>query len=503
MGTLVVVDRLKDWPINMHSIDPSVELISAKDYLSERRYTTRRRLKVFNLCRSYRYQSMGYYVSLLAEARGHRPLPNVSAIQDMKSQTLLRLTSEDIDDVLQKSLSPLKSTTFDLSIYFGRNVAKRYDRLALQIFNLFQAPMLRARFICADHTSRWQLQSVRPISSSEIPTEHYDFVLEAARDYFHRHRFRPIKTKLPRYDMAILVGPDDTTAPSDSKALKRFVRAAQAADLQVEIIDKTSYARLAEFDALFIRETTAVNHHTYRFARRAAAEGLVVIDDPQSIVRCTNKVYLAELMERHKIPIPKTMIVTRDNVQMIAKTLGLPCVLKQPDSSFSQGVVRADTIEQLERTAERFLDKSDMVVAQEYAPTTFDWRVGIIDRQPLFVCKYHMAAQHWQVVKKNANGKASEGGSETMALSDVPPDLIQLALNSANPIGDGLYGVDIKQFEDRYSVIEVNDNPSIESGVEDQILKDELYERIINVFVRRLDARTEGKAARESTEHRG
>ena len=55
----------------------------------------------------------------------------------------------------------------------------------------------------------------------------------------------------------------------------------------------------AEFDALFIRETTSVNHHTYRFASRAAAEGLVVIDDPTSIVRCSNKVYQAELFQRH------------------------------------------------------------------------------------------------------------------------------------------------------------------------------------------------------------
>ncbi len=75
------------------------------------------------------------------------------------------------------------------------------------------------------------------------------------------------------------------------------------------LITKDEYGRIAEFDALFIRETTAVNHHTYRFSRRALAEGLVVIDDPESIIRCTNKVYLAELFARNRIPHPRTVVV--------------------------------------------------------------------------------------------------------------------------------------------------------------------------------------------------
>ncbi|MHA0111298.1 ATP-grasp domain-containing protein, partial [Klebsiella pneumoniae] len=84
--------------------------------------------------------------------------------------------------------------------------------------------------------------------------------------------------------------------------------------------------------------TTAVNHHTFRFARRAAAEGLVVINDPESILRCGNKVYLNELLEKNQIPAPRSHVVHRDNMYEIIDKVGFPCVLKQPDSSFSQGV---------------------------------------------------------------------------------------------------------------------------------------------------------------------
>jgi len=150
-------------------------------------------------------------------------------------------------------------------------------------------------------------------------------------------RRRTQKLAAPRYNLAILHDPDNPEPASNTKALHKFEKAAQALGMHVEFITKTDYGRLNEFDALFIRDTTFVNHYTFRFSRRAAAEGLVVIDDPDSILKCNNKVYLAEILARHRMPAPKTLLVHRDNVNQIIPTLALPCVLKQPDSSFSVG----------------------------------------------------------------------------------------------------------------------------------------------------------------------
>ncbi|MFN6118621.1 MAG: hypothetical protein ACK5CE_03125, partial [Actinomycetes bacterium] len=47
-----------------------------------------------------------------------------------------------------------------------------------------------------------------------------------------------------------------------------------------------------------------------------------------------------------------------------------------------------------------------------------------------------------------------------------------------------------KEVEGRPLVIEINDNPSIEQGVEDLVLKDTLYDAVIRSFVRRIEART-------------
>lgn len=489
MPTLVVVDDAGDWPLDL----PGVETVPARLYLTDRRYTELRGARVYNLCRSYRYQSLGYYVSLLAAARGHKPLPTITAVQDLKSQTLVRVVSEDLDTLIQKSLAHLRSGEFVLSVYFGRNVARHYDRLSQQLYTLFQAPLLRASFAWQEKGRRWQLQSVAPLAVGELPPDHRPFMEEVAREYFAGRPPRP-QRRLPatRYDLAILVDPGAKEAPSNPRALQRFVRAAETVGLSAEMVTREDYGRIAEFDALLIRETTSVNHHTYRFARRGAAEGLVVVDDPESILKCTNKVFLAELLDRHRIPSPRTLIVHRDNWRDVEGRLGLPCVLKQPDSSFSAGVEKVSTQAELEEAITRLLARSELVIAQEFVPTEFDWRVGIFDRQPLFACRYYMARRHWQIIRRDGpGGRSVSGRSETLPVEHAPGAVVRTALKAANLVGDGLYGVDLKQVGDRVYVIEVNDNPSIDAGVEDAVLKDELYLRIMRVFLRRLEEKKE------------
>jgi glutathione synthase/RimK-type ligase-like ATP-grasp enzyme len=445
-------------------------------------------VKLFNLCRSYRYQSEGYYVSLLAEARGHKPLPSVTTIQDLKSQSMIRLVADDLDEIIQQSLAPIHADKFTLTIYFGKNLARRHERLSLHLFNMFQAPMLRAQFARNGH---WTLRSICAIPTSEIPESHREFVVQVASEYFAGKRSRVKRQARSRYDLAILHTGDQPDAPSNGQAIRKFIKAAASLGLQAEVISRDDYARLAEFDALFIRETTAVNHHTYRFARRAHSEGLVVIDDPESIVKCTNKVYLAELMNRHDVSTPRTLVVHQENVEAIARDLGFPCVLKKPDSAFSLGVVKVESQAALNEQLERFLDESDLVVAQEFLPTTFDWRITVLDRRPLYACKYYMAENHWQIIKHNGNGKEF-GNFETLPVELAPRKAVRLALKAADLIGDGLYGVDIKQSGDRVYVIEVNDNPSIDAGIEDSILRDELYRRVMAVFLARIEQRKAG-----------
>lgn len=481
-----VVDDPEDWPEEI----PGVSIVTAKGYLTDPKYGDAAHAKVFNLCASYRYQSIGYYVSLLAAARSQRPLPSVTAIQEMKSNTIIRFVSEELEETIQKSLAPIQSDKFTLSIYFGRNLARRYDSLCGKLFNQFEAPLLRAQFAKQEDGS-WTLQSIRPIPAGEIPDDHWPSLLLFATEYFDRREHRLKKRQAPRYDLAILVNPGEDHPPSNQKAIKKFIKAAEAMDFGVELITKEDYSRLAEFDALFIRETTSVHHHTYRFAQRAAAEGLVVIDDPESILKCANKVFLAEAMACNDVATPKTMIVHEGNADSIGTEIGFPCVIKQPDSSFSEGVWKVKDQAELDAALERLFAKSDLLIVQEFARTDFDWRVGIFDRQVLFVCKYHMAEGHWQIRHVDDKGEVDYGRVESFAVEQAPEKVVKVALEAADLIGDGLYGVDLKQVGNRLILIEVNDNPNIDAGFEDEVLKDELYRRIMRVFLKRVEHRKE------------
>ena len=95
-----------------------------------------------------------------------------------------------------------------------------------------------------------------------------------------------------------------------------------------------------------------------------------------------------------------------------------------------------------------------------------------------------MASGHWQIVKNDHHGLRHYGRSETIPVEIAPRQVVRAALKAANLIGDGLYGVDVKQTNGECFVIEVNDNPNIDAGVEDKVLKGELYRRIMEVFLR-------------------
>jgi glutathione synthase/RimK-type ligase-like ATP-grasp enzyme len=482
MPALVVVENPRRWSFEMEG----AEVVPARAYLTDPRFSRMRRAAVYNLCRRYGYQTVGYYVSLLGEARGHRPLPSVATLQSLGEGTPVRTVSHELDTLIQKSLRPIRGSDFVLSIYFGRNLAERHGALARALFNEFPAPLLRARFMRTEED--WTLVSVRPVPTSEIPEEHRPFVIEQAERYFRR----PAGVRRPeefRYEMAILWEEDDPDAPSDAKAIRKFIHAAREVGIQAWIIGPDEAARVAEYDALFLRQTTSVEHHTFRMALRAAREGLVVIDDPESIIRCSNKVYQAELFLRHGIPCPVTLVLHEGNVDEVGERVGFPCVLKRPDGSFSRGVVKVEDREALKGVLPDLFRESELVVAQQWTPSTFDWRIGVLDGKAFFAARYHMAPGHWQIIKDDGNEGAGYGKVEAVALDQVPAMLVETAVRAASLIGGGLYGVDLKVVDGRAMVMEVNDNPNVDAGYEDQVIGDEMYMEIMRYFRRRLDER--------------
>ncbi len=63
--------------------------------------------------------------------------------------------------------------------------------------------------------------------------------------------------------------------------------------------------------------------------------------------------------------------------------------------------------------------KSELLIAQEFLPTPFDWRVGVVNGKPLYVCKYYMASKHWQIVNWESGKQDQEGDVESIAVDQA------------------------------------------------------------------------------------
>jgi glutathione synthase/RimK-type ligase-like ATP-grasp enzyme len=485
MKFVFVVNDVQEWPHDL----PGVVVATAKDYLTGAAAASAE--QVVNLCRFDRTQGQAFYVSLLAEARGQQPLPAARMFEDLRGTPATSPMLKEIAQRVQHELAEAGSEELAIHSYFGVDPEGAHALVSRDLFAALKVPLLRAEF--RFNGGRWRLTGVRPLCLTDVPADHAQALSQAAAQ-FVTGQSRPRPASKDRPSIAILHTPSEALPPSNPRALRKLVRAAEELGMRAEIIDRHAMARLEEFDALFIRDTTYLDHYTYQFSQRAAALGLVVIEDTDSILQCNNKVYLNELLNRHGLPVPRTMMVHRENLDQVAPTLGLPCILKQPDGGFSLGVRKAATEAELRSHALSLLDKSELIIAQEFLPTEFDWRVTVLDRRVLFVCKYYMAPNHWQVHKYEP-GRHVEGGTEALSVGEAPQIVVKTALRAANLIGDGLYGVDLKQVGSQCYVIEINDNPNIDAGNEDGVLKDALYREVMGVFLRRIMERQPALAA--------
>ena len=483
---LIVVEDRKDWQPR----SDNEQVITAVDFLGLDIQFSTPGMTVINLCKSYKYLSIGYYCSLLAEARSQQVIPSIKTINDLSHRSIYGSDMSEIEytlnELVSKKLAMPMPAEFSMDIFFGKTDYTPLAQLAQQLFNLYPVPLMRVEF---EHKDDWRIRTVKVQAITSLCAYQENHFAETFKA-FHAKAWRMGNAnKKHQYHLAILHNPDEALPPSNALALEKFIQTGKELGIDVTLIEKKHYSHIAEYDALLIRETTAINHHTYRFAKKAESEGLIVIDDPLSILRCTNKIYLADLLRVNQIPTPRTYVLQESDIANIAKLeseIGYPMVMKIPDGAFCRGVSKVSSRDEFIATAGELLKHSSLILVQEYLYTEFDWRIGVLNKKPIFASQYFMSAGHWQVAKRDAEGKAEFGMSRAVPLDQVPPDLLAQAVLASSLIGNSLYGVDMKMTDKGPVVIEVNDNPNIDHGIEDGVLGDDLYRLILLEIVRRL-----------------
>ena len=289
--------------------------------------------------------------------------------------------------------------------------------------------------------------------------------------------------------IAILIDSDDKHSPSDTLALKKFEQAAIKCGLTPYFIMAKDIEELKKFNALFIRCMTAESHYSMDFVKKAKELNIISLDNENTILYGSNKAnYYKHMMnlsvlDLNKIKIPKTYNLAEYLlIPFDCYTLKFPIICKSPNGFFCENVKKIENRKELNE----IFNNDPYMLLQEYIPTSYDWRIGILNNKPLFACKYWMAKDHWQIAK-HENDSIIWGDVECIDLKYAPQGVIDLAIASTKVIGEtGLFGVDIKDYNGQYYLIEVNDNPNIEAGFEDQFLGDKIYLDIMQWYASEL-----------------
>ena len=189
--------------------------ISADDYLAGRLDTTREKATVVNLCRSWRYLSKGYYVSLLADARGQSVIPNIETVESLAStHAVFRVMLEggvptvDLDEVNGRRRAPPENilagdglsqqddpevplvregigenTVYrparaeelaEAVVYFGHCADSRFQRIGSLVYRLLPTPILKLRLILEEdawkvfHVQKLKVQQLNAVQHAEM-----------------------------------------------------------------------------------------------------------------------------------------------------------------------------------------------------------------------------------------------------------------------------------------------------------------------------------------------
>jgi glutathione synthase/RimK-type ligase-like ATP-grasp enzyme len=275
---------------------------------------------------------------------------------------------------------------------------------------------------------------------------------------------------------------------SSSEQLTAVVKCRDVAESMghtAEFIFPVDIKKIPRLDALFIRANTDPMNITYVAARMAQMYGIPVIDDPSSIQICADKINMYMHLMKKNVSMPRTKFLKKKELDEVLaaqlfEELGMPLVLKEPSTSFSVRVEKVSSVDELLKIARRFFKLSDWIVVQEYIESRFDWRVGVINGQLLYACRYIIPSETFKI-QASVNGHIVYCDVESVPADQVPPEVIELGCEAANAIGKGMYGVDIKESNGKLYVIEVNDNPSLDGG-EDAHYPD-MFQKIISYLM--------------------
>jgi len=423
---------------------------------------------ILNLHVSKDYLDYNYYKILLDEIDYVYCFPKIDDVFECLSNNL----AENINKVAVNYIWGEAK----FYVCFGTASSEFFDDLAKLIYRKINLPILKVE------TNEYCISNIEPCDFDELEkadaTECFYIGLETFNKISEKKHKEKAQASIS--SLAVLIDNKDPRPPSSRETLEAFKNYAKTLGISVDVIDEFSDNNSNNYDALFLRRVNA-----YEFSLMCKEKDIPVIDETHSILRCNNKIYQHNLFVTHNISYPKSLNIRSENkIEDIERLFEYPIVIKVPHLSYSVGVFRCDNNVELRNLLSKLFKKYEFLLVQEFLISSFDWRVGILDGIVLYVCKYFLQTDYWKIINHNVDKQNHSANIERVSASHAPSKMLNLALTASNYLGRGLFGVDIKEIDGQFFVMEVNDCPDINIG--DEIVRDEtfIWEQLLHWFQR-------------------
>lgn len=211
-------------------------------------------------------------------------------------------------------------------------------------------------------------------------------------------------------------------------------------------------------DAVLVRTGAGTNYFTQALLRQLEGFDIPVINSCDSIINAKDKMLSSQILARHKIPTPRTMLVTFPiNADIVEAEIGFPCVVKLVSGSKGKGVYLCENKKffiDLMELIDNLNTKKSLII-QEFVTSgeIFDLRVWVIDGKTRVAMKRIPPQGDFRANISNG------GHGEPYDINDEIADICERVCDK---FGLKIAGIDLLFDGKHYKVCEANSSPGFE-----------------------------------------
>ena len=256
---------------------------------------------------------------------------------------------------------------------------------------------------------------------------------------------------------------------------KRFREEAKELGIKLKIIDPAEYDLVlgrrspmlfrngksaGNVDVVIPRMGASVTNYGLAVIAQFEMMGIPVLNDSNAIQATRNKLRCFQLMSRHDIDIPKTVIIRHPSElqEAVNAVEGFPIVLKLLSGTQGVGVMLVENMQTMKATLDTLWSLGQDILIQECIKESLGRDVRVI-----VVGDKVVAAMRRQARIGDFRANVHRGGVATKV--EISEELKRISVESAKIVGLHVAGVDVLESHSGPKVIEVNSSPGME-GIE-------------------------------------